>query len=33
MAVNYKPLRIQLAKRTKKTYVIVMAWITTSVIA
>ena len=33
MALSYKPLWIQLAKRTKKTDVIVMAWITTSVIA
>ena len=34
MALNYKPLWIQLAKKgIKKTDVIVMAWITTSVMA
>ncbi|WP_215493405.1 helix-turn-helix domain-containing protein [Fenollaria sporofastidiosus] len=33
MAHNYKPLWIQLAKRTKKTDVIAMARLTTNVIA
>ncbi len=33
MALNYKPLQIQLAKRTKKTDVIAMARLTTNVMA